>query len=383
LAILFSIEDEWSCTSKPVTGKREEEMMNFTKALVGPCLALGLLSPNGTLAQEHQFTYASYATPGWANVESDMWLLDEIKSRSGGRIDFERYFGGSLMSPFELVPATGQNVIQIANVPTQYTPDLLPLSDVIQPFITDKLDAASRAYRRVSTSNEALKAEYEALNLKLLYTQVVSGPIVISNKKIEKTEDLAGMRIRAQSTLADMIREFGGTPVAMNWSESVDVFSSGGLDGLSSAAFDIAVISGAHELASHFWDLGGAGSWATVTTVMSMDAYNNLPPDLREIIDEVSLEADEKYLELLNKSIDDNVKVVANTPGLTVTTSTEAMRKEVRETGEKLREKWIEELEAKGVEARSVMEEYVKYVREEEMTSTFVPALQRLSEIEQ
>lgn len=357
-------------------------MRKFYKTVVGLCVAAGVLSPGVSAAQEYQFTYASYATPGWANVESDMWLLDEIMKRSEGRIDFEKYFGGSLTSPFELVPATGQNVIQIANVPTQYTPDLMPLSDVVQPFITDKLDAASRAYRRVSTENAALREEYEKLNLKLLYTQVVSGPIVISNRRIEKPGDLSGMRIRSQSTLADMIRHFGGTPVAMNWSESVDVFSSGGLDGLSSAAFDIAVISGAHELASDFWDLGGAGAWATVTTVMSLDAYNALPEDLQEIIREVALEADEVYLEILNETIDEQVARAASEPGLTVTISSDDVRQEVREAGERFREEWIENLEAKGLQARSVMEDYVRYVREEEATSNFVPALQRLTEIQ-
>ena len=352
--------------------------MNFAcKALVGLCLTFGSVA--SVSAQDMKMTYSSYSTPGWANVQSDLWMLDEIKKRSNGRIDFETYFGGALMGPRELVPATGQGVLQIANVPAQYTPDLLPLSDVVQPFITDKIDAASHAFRRLAKTNEALKEEYAKQNLKLLYTQVVSSNILVSNKIVKKPEDLAGMRIRAQSTVAEVIKEFGGTPVAMAWSEAVDLFSRQGLDGLSSAAFDISVISGTHEVAANYWDFGGAGTWATISTVMNLDTYNNLPDDLKKIIDDVSLEAEAKYLELLNKSIDDAVAKVKEAKNLTVTIADDASRKAISDVAAGAREKWIEKNEAKGLPARGLMEEYIALVREEEAKSTFVPGLKRLS----
>jgi len=344
--------------------------------LVGLCA--GAAAP--AIAQEHKFTYQSYATRGWAAVETDMWLLDEISKRSNGAIEFETYFGGSLLGAREIAPGTGQGVIQIGNIPVQYNPDLLPLSDIVQPFITSRLDAASDAVHRLYKENAAFAKEYADNNLKLLYVQVVPESIIATNQKIEGPQDLQGLRIRAQSIIGEVIDSFGGTSVAIPWGEAVDVFQRGGIDGLSSAAFDIAVTSGVHEVATHFGDLGGAGAWATIMTAMNVDAYNSLSPELQAVIDEVAAEAPAKYFEILNEHVEKAIETVANSKSVTITLSSEEDVAVYREAAAQFRAAWIERMEQRGLPASEVMGQYIEFVNEAEATSTFEPLLKRALE---
>lgn len=342
---------------------------------------LSLAAPTLATAQDHKLTYQSYASPAWATVQTDLWFMEEVKKRSNGAIDFETYYGNSLLGPTEIIPGTGQGVIHIGNVGPQYNPDLLPLSDVVQPFITPRLDAATYAVNRLYSENDAFRNEYESNNLKMLYTMAVTETVLATQKKVSSTEDIAGMRVRSQSSLAEVVNAFGGTAVSMPWSEGVDVFQRGGIDGLSSFAFDIAVSAGVQDIATHFHDFGQAGTWATVVTVMNLDAYNALPEDLRAVIDEVAAEGPAKYLEIIDAVMETAVKKVADTETVEITLTPEEEIPLYKEKAKAAHDLWIQKLEGQGLPAQELMDQYLKLVAEAETESTYVPALQRALEM--
>lgn len=353
--------------------------MNIRSTLAALALVAAAVSAPTLGVAQTTMTYTTYAPQAWASVQTDMWFMDEVEKRTAGKVKFERYFGGALTKPAETLPGIGQGVAQLGHGTHLYHLNLLGLSDVAQPYITSKADAAQKAFAELYETNKAVSAEYEAMGLKLLYAIANSEINLYSHKAIKKPADYQGLRIRALSGAAQYFTGLGASGVAIAWNEALDVFEKGGIDGLSSVTFDIGVSLGASELADHVSDAGGLGIFATVCTVMNLDYYNGLDPETKKIIDEVRAEAGAQYLNVfLPKVTAEAVEKLANRKQVEVSLHDPADRPAYEKVAAQVREKWIADMEAKGKPGREVMEQFISLVRKHEKDSTYVTGLEQV-----
>lgn len=250
-----------------------------------------------------ELTYATYLPKSFTFVQVDDWFMQEITKRTNGRVSFKTYYGASLLKALDVFPGLKSGAADLATGAPGYNVDLLPLSSVIQPYITEKADAAVRAFIELYRKNGAFKNEWEKNNLRLIYPLAAVENTLWTRKPVRTAADLKGMRIRATLGVARSLNMLGATPVALGMQDGVEALKRGAIDGFASSPFDLGVQVGLHEAAAYAGDAGRMGVYGIIATAFNLTSWNKLPADVRKVIDEVAAEVPDKYLQLTNAAV--------------------------------------------------------------------------------
>lgn len=208
-------------------------------------------------------------------------LLEEIKTASGGRIDYETYLGGTAFAnPVKQYEQAARGVMDITEGPLTYVPGRFALTEIstLPLLMTDNV-AGSIAMTRLA--DEWLAEEFEDIHLMGI---ILTTPYQFHMAKpIDNAMDLEGRRLRVSGpSLTAIVETFNGTPAAMPLPETYENMQRGVLDGVIApwtavAAFKLQEVSKVHIQADLSVGLTFMG--------MSKKFYDSLPKDLQEMMD--------------------------------------------------------------------------------------------------
>lgn len=229
----------------------------------------------------HQFL------PAQANVPAhilEVWA-DKVEADSNGRIKIDRFpsmqLGGR---PPELIDQAIDGVADIIWTVAGYTPGRFPQLEVFElPFISTNAEATSRAYWELAEDRmmDTDFADFKPLGL------WVHGPgIIHSSRPITDVADLNGLKLRAPTrTTTTMFTGLGATSVGMPVPAVPEALSKGVIDG-AVIPWEVVPALKVHELVSNHTEFGDAHLYTTAFIfAMNNNSYNNLPDDLKAIID--------------------------------------------------------------------------------------------------
>lgn len=251
----------------------------------------------------YSFTYAtpnSAESPTYVNIEKV--FLDKIREKSGGRIEFVEYVGGSLLGSGAIFNGVVDGSVDMgfdmpANISGQF-----PVTALLEQNCSGPLNAtagAAVAYEFKNTYVPDL-AEYDGV-VTLWMTD--AGPATLTGPTpIRTIDDIKGCQIRTNSVNSKAIELLGGTPVIMNMGDVYEAFSTNLLDS-GWFVVDAMLAFSLQEVADYctIWPF----NHSIIFAVMSEDAYNSLPDDLQQIVDEA---CEELYQEVLLGVIDNNTE---------------------------------------------------------------------------
>ncbi|MBS1300745.1 TRAP transporter substrate-binding protein [Loktanella sp. SALINAS62] len=252
-------------------------------------VALGVFSATGASAQDvtlkmHQMLPAQAAIP--ANM-LDVWAA-KVEEESNGRIEVDHYPAMQLGGvPPELVDQVQDGIADVIWTVVGYTPGRFPATEVFElPFFVDDANAASYAFWKMY---EESMAETDFPNMKMLATFVHGPGLFHTMDPVETPDDLQGMKIRGGSRLVNqMLEAVGATPVGMPVPGVSEALSKGVIDG-TTLPWEVTTAVKTSELVSNHTFFEGAGLYTLAFIVaMNQDVYDNLPDDLKQVIDDNS-----------------------------------------------------------------------------------------------
>lgn len=259
--------------------------MNNLKTL-GLCSVLALGATASTAQADAEVTIriaAGAASAG--NVCKgylDVWG-EKIKAASDGRIDYELYCDGTLAKMGDAVNRVEQGVADMAwDVPAAYGGRFAGLNVIGVPGLYEDPEIAGAALWNTFESG-ALGPSSE---VKVMWIQSVNNNSYFMTKALDDYTDFDGAKIGMGSQMrAKVIETMGGVPIAIKVPEYYQAMSKGTVQGLMTTAgaiFDF----GIEALLTEVYE-GNFGGGLTFV-VMNNDFYNDMPDDLRQIIDEHS-----------------------------------------------------------------------------------------------
>lgn len=216
-----------------------------------------------------------------------MPLAERLAIRSGGRFKLELYASMSLGGrPGDLYDQAVDGAVDIILTLPGYTAGRFPRSEVFElPFIMEDHIATTEAFWDL-IEQDFQHNEYE--DTKVL-TAWMHGPGLLHSKKpITRLEDLRGMEVRGATRLVtNLIGELGGIPVGMPLPTIPESLSKGVISG-AALPWEITTSIKIPELVENHTEFAGGRALytAALILVMNWDAYDNLPADLRTILDE-------------------------------------------------------------------------------------------------
>ncbi len=289
------------------------------------------------------------------------WWGSEIEKRTNGQVKFNYFWSGSLIGAYEQLEAVKKGNIDFTPYYSGYHPDIAPLPLIaLMPMMNigpleQSLYAADELYR----THPALEAEFKGNNVKYLYPVFVPDAYVWSTKKpINTKEDLKGLNFRAFGPWLTFFNELGASPVSLPVPEIYDALDRGALDA------DIMFLPNA--AGNSYWEVTkyvnttNLGANLGAPAVMNIDTWNSLPADIQEIIEQVSIEAVDKSVEVNEELYARDSKAIQD-QGMTVSEfSADDINTMQQIAQEKVWNPYIEELENKGIPAKDVLNTYLQ-----------------------
>ncbi|WP_428241611.1 TRAP transporter substrate-binding protein [Gynuella sp.] len=212
----------------------------------------------------------------------------KVESESGGRISVQLYpsmqLGGK---PSDLIDQARDGVVDVIWTLFGYTPGRYPKTEVFElPFIGTTAEATSMAFQEYYDTYMTGDKGFRGLKVLAVHTH---GPGLLHTRDsaIEKLEDLKGLKLRGTSRVINaMLSSLGASPLGMPVPAVPEALSKGVIDG-TVVPWEVTPSVKIAELAPYHTEFSGRNGLYTATFLFAMnqDTYDNLPADLKKVID--------------------------------------------------------------------------------------------------
>lgn len=332
-------------------------------------LGASALSIAGAAAQADTVTLRlHHFLPPQAPVPSQVFepWAEQLAEASDGRLIVEIYpsmqLGGA---PPALYDQAREGVVDIAWALPGWTPGRFPVIEVFDlPFIASSAQATSRAAWRFA--QEYLADELAEVHPLAVHTH---GPGVIHIKApaIESPADLRGRTLRGPSRLVNrFIEELGATPVGMPVPQMPEALQRGVIDG-TVIPWEVTFSLRVPELVDTHTEFAPGVALYTTPFVLAMnpESYAELPDDLRAILDEHSGMMLSNWIgEVMDLNDEPARDVAVDRNNNIITIEGEALAA-WEEAGMRVREGWIAEMEAAGIDGAALIAAVEQLIAEE------------------
>jgi len=295
----------------------------------------------------------SHWWPGGSPFEQGVFLpiLEEIKEKTNGRIDYTFYPGASLCKAEDTHDAVARGISDMSYLTLGFEPGRYPLSDVFSLPLTypdnkTKVDVALPVFDKMI---------YEELpDVHAFCVFGTADFYYMGNVEARTLEDMKGLKIRTPGHLmTKAIEALGATPIFMAPPDIYLSLETGVIDGQVNA-----------PITTHIFKLNEVISWTTkfnlgavvVGFIMNKDFWEKIPDDLKPIVEEAGRKGAYHNAATNDNTYDMYMAEIAEAgPVYTLPPSEEdrwnaALKTMVKE--------WVAELEAKGLPAEDVVDLY-------------------------
>lgn len=336
----------------------------MTRPLLAALLATTCAS--SALAQDVTLRFQYFVSPESANPKYFMepWA-EQIEAQSQGRIDIQLYpfmqLGGSAANQYDLIR---DGAIDGGWIIPSYQPGRFPEVEAMElPFMTPKTaEAASLAAWRYTQAH--LMDDFADIHV---ITTHMHGPGLVhkTGDPIQQVADFEGLKLRGPSRPATLLLEkLGAEPIGMPVPAFPEALARGVIDG-GVITWEMAPSLKLDELTDSHTDVAGDQAFYNLFFVWAMnkDSYDNLPDDLRAIIDANSGEMAARWAgrahdtgDAEGRAVMAAVNQVAHMP--------EATTEEIRALGAEVEAEWIAEMTDRGFDGAALAADAHRFVAE-------------------
>jgi TRAP-type C4-dicarboxylate transport system substrate-binding protein len=232
-----------------------------------------------------------------------------------------------------------------------------PTTEVFElPFVMTNAKAASQAYWDMF---EKHMKDGEFADVHMIATWVHGPGVIHSRQKVEKLDDLKGMKLRAPSRIVNtLLGHLGATPVGMPVPAVTEALSRGVIDG-AVVPWEVAPSVKIEELVSHHTEFAEGQALYTATFVLAMNKarYEALPDDLKKVIDDNSGRELSALFGWTQEHYDGPARQLAVDRGNTILRLDADATARWKDAAQPVIDGWIEEMNGRGLDGAALVDE--------------------------
>ncbi|MGQ0336004.1 TRAP transporter substrate-binding protein [Halomonas elongata] len=336
--------------------------MNTTSKRLFASLTMGaVLASPAVLAADTVTLRIMHPLPAMSNAQQDViepWC-DDLESQSEERIQCQIYpsmqLGGA---PAQLPDMVRNGVIDITWTALGYSAGRFPRSEALElPFMLPDggVDGSEIAWDFYQQYAQEDFADYKVLALH----SDGGGSIHTTDKPVHDMNDMKGLRIRASTRMAsELVDSLGGAPVSMPPAQIADTLAKGVIDG-AMAVWEVVPPTKLDEVTHYHTQTSDSQATPTVTTLamlMNKRRYEQMPDDLRQILDELSgRELSVRFGESWDRAIESVRNEIVADPDHTVITLGDDEYAAMREASRPIIDDWASSSDG-GIDRQALVE---------------------------
>jgi TRAP-type C4-dicarboxylate transport system substrate-binding protein len=289
----------------------------------------------------------------WVNVYAPFGK--ELEERTNGRVKVVFFSGETLGKAKDHYDMAVRGIADMVTFIHGYTPGRFPLAGVMElPIRVPSGEIGSRVFWELY--EKYMKQEYS--DVKVVWLTVSdAGQIQTTKKPVKTLQDLKGLRLRSPGPIPSAIlKACDGSALTIPIPDLYDSLQKGMADGAFmnfSATTDFKL----GDVLKHFTVVNGYAMTAGIA--MNLKTWNNLPPEVQRIIDELAgLRLSLRHGTFWDKGARMTVDA-ANKTGAQIYELSPADKRLWMEKVEPVNEAWIADVEKKGLPGRKIFQDAV------------------------
>jgi TRAP-type C4-dicarboxylate transport system substrate-binding protein len=304
--------------------------------------------------KNYKIRFSAYWPPAHHLVKAAEHLANGVKEKTNGRLIIEVYPSGQLYSQKESLKAVSMGSVEMSDELMDKASVVDPLFEVGQTNDYILMEFKDMwAFQDHPVFRQTIESAYEKkLGVRpLMYMMSGSMSFLVNNKRPIKTPaDGKGLLLRSSNKAAsEKIKLMGGTAVLMDSGEQIMALQRGTVDGSWTSVGD------GHS--RRIWEVAKYGTVIRILIshpfLINVKYFNNLPPDLRNILLACSKDSEAWGRRQLESMEDGMVKDLSSHMEVHIQTAKEA--KEFKELFLPAVEAWLKKTGEKGKLLRDLM----------------------------
>ncbi|PIL17228.1 hypothetical protein P775_24605 [Puniceibacterium antarcticum] len=334
-------------------------MTRFTRLLALSTSALVVITlSTAAYAQEFTFSIHHFLSP---KSPAQTMLLEPwvkaVEEASDGRIAFEVFPAMSLGgAPPELFSQVRDGVADLVWTLPGYTPGTFPRTEVFElPNV--HIGDARATNLAIQDMMEDLAADYEDVHPILVHVHA-GNALHVATGSVTSAADFQGLKVRSPSrTGAWVLEALKAEPVGMPVPALPQALSKGTVDA-ALVPFEVAIPLGLAELTKQSVELDQGGRFGTSSFLFAMNktAYESLPADLQQVIDDHSGMALAEEMGNAWNDIEPVGKKIAEDAGNQVVALSPEATSEFQAPFEAVAQRWAQEARGLGIDGAALLE---------------------------
>lgn len=282
-------------------------LMHLGRAVCAAAIFFGATSL-AAAQQPITLRLATFGPPtSYFYVDTILPWAEAVSKDSQGTIEIKHFGGGVLANAGNMLDSVMTGAADIGWGVQSANPAKFVKSSIVGlPFAYATGEEGATALWRLHDKG-MIASDYSDLKV-LGFTAFVGGDIMTKAKKIEKLEDMKGLKIRVAGKLqSDTVAMLGATPVQVPIDELYSALDKGVVDGTAGSFAGVRAFK-LHEVGRYFLDVtlnGAAGM-----LIMSQAAFDKLPAPAKAALNKHSGEALSRALGKSNDAELDRGKAV-------------------------------------------------------------------------
>jgi TRAP-type C4-dicarboxylate transport system substrate-binding protein len=263
--------------------------------------SFSLISMHGALAADKviNLKFANFFPTPAAQSKVCEEFIAELEQRTNGKVKVRYFAGGSLLKPNAMIKGVEKGIADIGLSHAQYTPGRFPVMEAAeQPIGYPSAWVANQIMN--DFYNKFKPKEFDSVHVMWFHA---NGPAALmTTKPVRTLEDLKGLTIRAPGSTGDVINALGGTAAPTPMPETYDAIAKNVVQG-AFVANEATRSWRFGEVVKYITDTWRTGTSYPFYVVMNKKKYNKLPPDVKQVFDNLCGEYRERFALMWN-SID-------------------------------------------------------------------------------
>jgi TRAP-type C4-dicarboxylate transport system substrate-binding protein len=282
--------------------------------------------------------------------------------KSPYRINWTEAFGGSLYGFQDTLNAVSNGLTDIGWIGALFEPAKLPLQNIMYktPFATNSVQQAIDVMNELNDRNAAVGKEWATNKVVCFGACVSDGYHIFTKFPVNSLDDLKGKKFVGAPVLAPWVQGVGVTMVVAGLPVMYSQIQTGIADGcllIPTGAWPLKI----HEVAPYITQVD-TGPLTFGGSAMNADSYKRMPPEVQKVLSALGREYSAENARLIDVKHDLAMKSMTDA-GAKVSTMSAADRKKFVDSMPPLAKVWAADLEAKGIPARAMLNEFMASVR--------------------
>lgn len=238
-------------------------------------------APVAPAEKVYKWKFQSEFPPGHTRYGWETVLIDKIKTASAGRLDIAHYAGQEIVATEESFEALTKGVINISECALPKLGVKIGAPHYSSPGVFKKQMELN--YINIEKGgDEIVREALLPLNVYHICSATITGSALITRSEVKTIDDLKGLKIREYGTKAALIEKLGARAVYIPTAEVYVALMGGVLDGI--AMFHLETINYKFYEPCKYMIRPELESAAQVAWLVNLDSWNELPDDLKEIL---------------------------------------------------------------------------------------------------